>query len=671
MKISIFDIETLLECFLVCIYNPVTNEWHDFSINKNVDDGYKMIKFLNTMETDYNVGFNNVNFDGQVLEYIIRNYHKWNDLTNLQICHKIWQYAQDLIDNMNAGRFPPYREEHLNNRQIDLFRIHHFDNEAKRTSLKWLEFMMDLENIQDMPIAHDATGLTDEDLDSIIGYCHNDVIATYKFYLYTIGQVEDHWPSAHLYKGKNKIQDRLDLIEEFKFPSAAINWSDVRIGDEINLRGYSELTGKDRNEVYKLKLNRKPTRKITFGDCIPDYVTFETEEFKKFYDDIRKVKVNYLEKQEFPFTYNGTNYKIAKGGIHSAEKKRAVIAEEDEYLEDADVGSQYPNAIVKRKLFPSHLGKPWLVNYERTIERRMDYKARGKKDSKYAGLADSFKLALNGGGFGKTNENTSWQYDPVVTFFCTIGNQFEILMLIERLEMAGIHCVSANTDGIVCKFKKDLNDKYVEICKWWENTVGNNVMGMLEYALFKAIYQTSVNSYIAIKEDGSVKKKGQFMTDFEFNKNKSGRIIPLALEAYYKDGTPPEEFIKNHNYIFDFCMGVKNSRKYYFQAGNIIYTDKVIRYIITKKGEVLTKVKKPEYHWDTGNDVSHCEAPDPVTGKQPLVTVCNRIDPSIPVSEYGIDYDYYLKEVNAIIESIKRQGSKKKIYNNPNQLNLF
>jgi len=35
--------------------------------------------------------------------------------------------------------------------QIDLFKIHHFDNNSKRTSLKKLEFNMRSEKIQDLP----------------------------------------------------------------------------------------------------------------------------------------------------------------------------------------------------------------------------------------------------------------------------------------------------------------------------------------------------------------------------------------------------------------------------------------------------------------------------------------------------------------------------------------
>ena len=80
-------------------------------------------------------------------------------------------------------------------------------------------------------------------------------------------------------------------------------------------------------------------------------------------------------------------------------------------------------------------------------------------------VSDALKLALNGGGFGKTNEPYNWQYSPITHFSCTIGNQFEILMLVEMLELGGFNVLSANTDGIVCQFDRSMDDKYYEIIR--------------------------------------------------------------------------------------------------------------------------------------------------------------------------------------------------------------
>src|SRR6478735_6898639 len=150
-------------------------------------------------------------------------------------------------------------------------------------------------------------------------------------------------------------------------------------------------------------------------------------------------------------------------------------------------------------------------------------------------------------------------------YMCTIGNQFEILMLVEELELHGIKVVSANTDGILCLYDLDLEDTYIRICEEWErkvgNTieVGNTVMGKLEFTDFKAIYQENVNCYVAVKADGKAKVKGRLLKDGKMNKNNSkdiGRVERDAIVAYFHKGIPIEETIRKCTNIMDFCIGM-------------------------------------------------------------------------------------------------------------------
>lgn len=362
------------------------------------------------------------------------------------------------------------------------------------------------------------------------------------------------------------------------------------------------------------------------------------------------------EKQEYQIELNGTTYTIAFGGIHSNESPRKIIPKENEILRDADISSQYPNAIFKRKLYPSHLGEEWLISYGELIKKRISAKKNNQKS-----ISEALKLALNG-AYGKTREITSWMYDPEVTYKCTIGNQFEILMLIDSLEKNGIHCVSANTDGILCLFDKSLDEKYYEICDEWENKVGNNKLGKLEYTDYKAIYQTSVNDYFSIKTNGEVKKKGDFTTDFELYKNKSARIIPLTIEQYILNNVDIEEYVKNHNNIFDFCIGKKakgDSKILSFNSktGEEQLLQKVNRYYISDDGENLIKRLPP--------------LPNKKVTKQ--IDIFGNVDTGIRESEleagwkskvfnkyikkemkdYKINYNYYINKIREIINKFE------------------
>lgn len=669
------DIETYKYFFLYMDINPYTKEERIFQINKNKNDLYAFVKYLKEEKMDYFVGFNSLRFDAPVIQFILENFRKWHEKTNLQICEIIWRFASDLIDDLNYGLKPAYPEWKLWTKQCDLYCIHHFDNEARRTSLKWIEYSVDFPTIEAMPVAPDME-LSDDDIEKVIFYCGNDRGATHV--LFNITRGDTNHPE---YIGKDKIQDRLDIMEEFGYPSSCMNWSDVKIGDEFNKRGYCKLTGIRYEEIYDLKKKRKPTKKFTFGDCIPNYVTFETPLFKEFHkfvskEVVRLFKAKKAKKQEYHIELNGTRYTIAKGGIHSQEKKRIIIPNEDEILRDADVGSQYPNAINKRKIYPAHLGPKWNVNYNDTTVRRLDYKNKAKDPTldaetrrKAKGATDWLKLALNGGGFGKLNDPSNWQYDPFALHQCTIGNEFEILMLIERLEMRGIHVVSANTDGIVCLFKKHLEPVYKEVCDWWEKTVGNDVQGKLEFADYVKLVQTSVNDYIAVKSDGEVKKKGDFMTVFELHKNKSRKIIPIALEKYFIEEIPVEETILAYDNIYDFCIGVKASKDYHYESitrkGETSCYEKVVRYYVSNNGNLLLKIKNENSDAD-GVERSNCEA-----GGW-LCSVANTINQQ-EISKFNINYDYYIEKAKEIIKDLEmpRKKKGKKIYDNPNQISLF
>lgn len=674
MDVEIYDIECLAGMFLYCGFNPTSETWVEFEISEYRNDVFALCKHLCSLRGVYLISYNGVKYDAQVLQYIIDNHQRWIDYDGKRLVAIIKKFSNKVIDDTSYDLFPPYKEEDFECQQIDLMKVHHFDNEAKAAGqgfirLKWLEFSMDFYNVEEMPYPHTQEVFTPAEIQEIKDYCRNDVEATYEFWKYTIGEVEHED-----YKGKNKVQDRLDLIEEMKFPMKTLSWSDVKIGDEINKKVYCDLSGVTAKQLYDLKKNRRPTKKFTYGDCIPSYVTFRTKPFQEFYEKMKKVKVNLTKKEEYPFTINGLHLLIAKGGIHSSEKNRIVEPKWNEILMDADIGSQYPWSIIKRGLFPSHLSKPWLVGYKSTFEKRIAFKQMIKKavsqeeKRKMKGLSEMYKLALNGGGFGKTNEKNSWQYDPFVQFSCTIGNQFEILMLIEDLLIEGIQTISANTDGIVCLFDKTLLEKYYNTCYAWERKVGNSEQGKLEYTEYKRLIQATVNDYLAIKPDGEIKKKGDFLTSFLLEKNKSRRIINLALEKYFVEGKSAEDTIRNHDNIFDFCIGVKASKAYHYEGidkdGNKEIYNRMIRYYVSKHGKKLLKVKNPDVEAD-GNDVTQCEA------GEWKCTVVNKVNKDLPIGNYGIDYQYYIDKAEERIFAIEKGRKRKGGKPNPNQTSLF
>lgn len=669
LKIFISDIETYKEFFLVGVYIPERDEYIEFEVSRWVNTLDKLVRFIQDNPEHYWVMYNGLRFDSQVLEWIIRNYEKWIDDTNLEIALKIHNYANNIIEDMNYGGFPPYKEEYISFRQLDLMAIWHFNNENRRTSLKSLQFAMRLENIEETPVDFRKDDLTTYDRQSIRHYCKNDIISTYELWKLTIGNTEHK-----LYKGENKIEDRITMMDQFNLN--CLNFDDVKIGAEWNKIDYMTLTGREEKSLKPEKIVHFYGKR--FRQFFPKWVSFQTPELKQF---IKRFGETFIlnKKQEFRYKFNKElTATIAKGGIHSNEKGRFLKPDDDEEYWQIDIGSQYPNAIRKYKVEPPHL-PGWNGLIVNKIDRRLSFKAKYKetKDPKFNSLQKMGKLSLNGGSYGRLNTKGDWQEYPFGMLQVTVGGQLEIMMVVEDLILKGFRVVSLNTDGFDCIIKKSRFKEFSEILTKWEEVIGNNELGQFEYTKFEWIAQTSVNHYLAKKIgeyvngtfkpcEPELKQKGEFEKDKELHKNHSMRIIPIALEKYYMDGIPVEETIRNHKDIYDFCIAKKATRDFHYigvRDKEINQYQKLIRYYVSLSGEKLYKVK---------NEGSDSNAPDisQVEAGEWFCTVCNYLPKDYSLN--NINYSYYIEKAESTIRRIKTAGRDKKA---PivisNQINLF
>jgi hypothetical protein len=649
MKVFIYDIETMQELFLIHVYDPQEDKGYDFLISQwhNNFDGF--IKLLHDNPEHYWVGYNNLRFDAQVVEWVLRNYEEWHEASGLEIAGKIAQKAADVIHDANFEVFPEFREDQLSFKQIDLFKVNHYDNKNRMVSLKRLEFEMDLENIEEMPIHHTKTNMTKDEIALTMDYCRNDVHATYEFYKITTGNC-DH----PLYKGNNQIELRQDIEEEFGIP--CLNYSDSKIGDEMIKKYYCEQKGIKLTELPKKGFFRK---EIRVKNCIADYVEFKTPQLKLFLKKMKGTVLGLQDDFKEHITFYDNVYSFMKGGLHTENKPEIFEADENYEIIDWDVSSYYPAIIINNKRYPSHLGKEFLLGYKQMFDRRLELKPQAKKDKRVKGIVGALKLAVNS-VYGKSSDMQNWIYDRQLTMFTTITGELSLFMLIEAYELEGIHVISANTDGVTIRIKKTDIDKMHEINAWWSKLTQYE----LERTDYSKIIFSTVNDYLAIKTDGEVKKKGDFLTDFELHKNKSGRVVPIALEQYFINGIPVADTIRSHRNIYDFAMRQRATKDFHFEGksdrGTTVY-NKLIRYYVSITGEKLLKVKNEECD-SRAAAISQVEAGDW------LMTVCNHLSPKHPLD--NINHSYYIEKAERIINKINYQGKKVPVID-PNQLSLF
>lgn len=408
---------------------------------------------------------------------------------------------------------------------VSVPKLNHIDmiesNPAVRQSLKTLHGRLHGRFMVDLPY-DPAAVLTPRGMNVTTLYCHNDLDATEVVY--------------RALREPFELRVALGREHGADFRSR----SDSQIGEAIVKMRVERSLGR--------RIERSTDLMTTFGYDPPDFLRFSRPDLIRMLEDLRGTKFNMIgDKPAVPALLEGMkvrigdmDYSIGIGGIHSNEAHRAVISDEDHALIDVDVASQYPNIIAKLGLYPKAIGPVFLDVYRDLIAERMTAQATGDKTK-----SDGIKISLNG-VYGKLGSSYSLLYSPDLLIAVTLTGQLAVLMLIETAEVAGIAAVSANTDGVVFRCPHALNDVLGEIIASWESDTGFTV----RRTLYRGLYSSSVNTYIAIGEDGKVKRKGAIADPWSENdlrgmmsKNPQMTVCSEAVVRYLVDGVPLDETI--------------------------------------------------------------------------------------------------------------------------------
>jgi len=643
-NVWVYDIETLKSCFTYSAINIDTQEVVQYVIHKDKFELLELVKHLE--ECKGHIGFNNLNFDYPIIHKLLLNWKQWlakyRD-NQEQIITELYQEAQRIIEEQNKLQFNTIvaiKESEVLIPQLDLFKIWHYNNKARSTSLKALEISMNYPNVMEMPISHTRDNITLEEIPSILEYNLNDVLATYEFYKKTVQY--------------GKIDLRKKIRDKFGLP--CMNWNNGKIGENLILKLYCEKTGLSVWDVKKLRTHRDI---IHLKECVPSICNFKSKEFNNWVDYIKNKSITETKGSlEYSVIYKGHKYDMGLGGEHGFHQ-RGVYESNDKYIiKSCDVASLHPNLPLVFGFYMKHLGPEFLEVYgDNIVKVRLAEKAKPKKEQDKA-IVDGYKEAANI-PYGKSNDINSFLYDPLYTMKTTIASQVVISMLAERLaDIPDSQVLMSNTDGLEIIIPREYESLYYQICKEWEL----ETKLVLEFADYQKMWCRDINNYGCITTDGKIKNKGAFEVDKviggepAYHKDNSFRIIPLALQEYFVNNTPIEQTIRNHTNIYDFCGRQKFTKDSYGQIHYLGYKDnqpceivekqqKNVRYFISNRGANFMK-----YYSKGTSEVIN-------SGYQ--VTIFNNYIEK-PFDKYDINYKYYIKEAQKEINNIQT-----------NQLKLF
>lgn len=645
------------------------------------DDDTDLFSLLYWLQqkADY-FGYNNKKYDRLMLSALLMYYNQFDKPSKLITF--LYETSQRVIRSSNNDTLWTDNFTSLilrNNvafRDLDLFqifRLDHYHKSLKQTSIniKWYnlkEYTMPPIGDLDRHYYHErlpeAKGMTDRELN--IHYRNVFERFIPKEYLNEVADYNDNdvYIVAELIRmNQEEVLLRYRISEEYKVDVYSASRS--TIADKVIVKLYSKFTGLHPKAFIDTKTIR---RKILVSEILSDKIAFSTPELNDILSDIRSLTLR-GEKGEFDreFTFMGTSYTIATGGLHSNEIPAVYVENSDSIIVDRDVASYYPNMIRSLKVCQKHLiPKAWFRIADTIVDERLEHKHLAKDKSldvmerdKHATAAACLKIVANAGIFGKMGSEKSFLCDKKAMYQVTINGQLFLLMLIEKLELAGIHVISANTDGIVTIVPRELEQTADDICHWWEKHLGLE----LEFTYYTKYVTEGVNSYLTVKRGGSSKFKGRmnpkmFLEDL--SKGYNSPIVAKCVTEYFINGTPVMETLRNAKSILDFCRTQNVNHKYRLEFTHVvdgkIRTDVVqrnTRFYISSTGGTLMKVES--MGWNERNE-EQVKKSSLCAGQR--VSICNTVDDT-DISELNVNYLYYYNEAMAIIEPIEQSRNNK------------
>lgn len=538
-KLVTFDFEVTKYDWLLVIKEKLTGIYHVFH-----NDPQGVEEFINKHDFIY-IGYNNKHYDNYILKGVLHHYTP-------EYIKKINDWI--IVEKKNGWEYP-FEDKYLlippsSDLMLDM---------PLRQSLKELEgnMCMDIqESTIDFNIDHPWTK---EEFDEMVFYCKHDVDATEKLIDERMGYLE-----AKVFNGnrENLTVEQSLYRTNGQLAAIALNSKRQEFNDERDIQFPDTVKWENiPQEVIDFFCQ-------TFDKNISSSVLFN-----------KKLKINLL----------GLEWTFAWGGVHASLENEILESNEDTLLLLADVVSLYPSLMEEYNLTSRAVPDPnkfFKMKYE-----RVNAKHNGDKVT-----SNNLKVPINT-VYGISLQQFSDCYDPRNGRSVCVTGQLLLTDLCVELcnKCDSIRLNNVNTDGVGFSInKRELNKAY-DIMKDWEKRTRLE----LEIEKVKRIILKDINNYILEKEDGSLKVKGGYVSDYKPSfKHNSLSIVATAIVDYFTKNKSVEETINECNDPFRFQLIAKTGSTYdktvHYVDGEEIQVQKVNRLyaVDDERYGVVKKVKK-------------------------------------------------------------------------------
>ena len=350
--------------------------------------------------------------------------------------------------------------------------------------------------------------LTKEEIEETIFYCKHDVDATEKL----------------LEKRSGYMKSKLNLVKMFNLSSSNLEATNAKLCATV------------------LQATRKSHDDELIYD-LPSELILNKPEYKEILKLYTSGPLDYTKKIKVDIA--GVEHLFAYGGLHGALENFFYKGE----MWQIDAASYYPTLMIQYNYMSRNLKDPY--KFEEIYKDRIAAKKTNKPK------ADALKLMINT-AYGAMKSEYNDMYDAKMANQVCITGQLFLTDLIEKIEP---YCklVQSNTDGILI-IPYDKDKILEEVHKVEERTRVN-----FEIDKCSGVWQKDVNNYIMSFEDGHVKTKGAYVTqynDSNFNIRNTGKILDIAVVDYFVKGIHPIDTIMNCNDKYMFQLITKTGGSY-------------------------------------------------------------------------------------------------------------
>lgn len=608
-KVYIFDFNVKPNLFKATFLDRDSDDLIEFKIGKDCGDGIKLHEFLSN-DVAALIGFDCF-LNNRVLHMFMLN----SSLSSVDLYNYYDEVREAKYKKKDLSIYPEIKANIL-----DLYTIHHLYKKERKTELEWVAFQINSLDV------------------------NNNCQTIKKLYIQSLHMVE--------------LRKR--IIKGYKVNSHNhINWmnySDMKLGSEMLLSIYSKKLGLNPFEIRQLRTNRS---EVKGSDIIKIDYDHKIEEFRLLKEAIkRKVYTDFSNPSDVPIAINFKGIELSYGmsGVRGSVHDTIIEESKDYSVFEVDAISNHAHIVTNLGLHPAHLG-PEICSIlkEDILDIRLAELVKPEPDF---GLIKAYKeVLLAATGNGKNSH--SWMYDPLYYLQVVINSELLINILIERLVLeSDAKIIKVNTDSVM--FMVDSAEEYFakSICQQWEKEYN---MKLKFKQVSKALIKNT-NDNIIDYHDNPVECKGVYNYEpKELHENNSNAISRRAVYEYFIHGIPIEETIKNSKDIYEFLIGARCRptsvgepwHELHYIKDNKIQKDRydgILRYFVSKDGDILVRRTK-------GEKETIVEKKFKNSYKSTLLMSINE---SKDISEYNIDYMYYIRCANELIQGF-----------NFNQMKLF